>query len=246
LSWEAPRDQRDVDRAAPVGYKNPLSFSRFTLDSSKFLLSVASLVPMILSLTVHEWAHAWSANKLGDDTAERMGRLTLNPLAHIDILGTIILPLLGSPIGWAKPVPVDASRFRRSVNTTRGWAITAAAGPLANVALAVICAVILGLGARFDLLTPYRELQLLLGHMIFINAALAVFNLIPVPPLDGSRVIELFMPFKYRLAWDRVRQYAPFFLIGLVLLMQRGFLSAPFNAAEQLMGRLLDAIAGGA
>src|SRR5215471_12296793 len=99
------------------------------------------LVPLLLSLTVHEWAHAWSAYRLGDDTAAKLGRLTLNPIAHIDPIGTLILPLLGVPFGWAKPVPVVASRFRRGVNMTTGMMITAAAGPLSNVVLAVLSAV---------------------------------------------------------------------------------------------------------
>ena len=90
----------------------------------------------ILSLSFHEFAHAWSAWKLGDDTASREGRLTLNPVSHIDLLGTIILPLLGVPFGWAKPVPVNPARFRRDVNMSTGMAITATAGPLSNVLLA--------------------------------------------------------------------------------------------------------------
>src|SRR5512134_1879423 len=103
------------------------------------------LPPLLLSLSFHEWAHAWSAHKLGDDTAERMGRLTLNPLAHIDPLGTILLPLLGVPFGWAKPVPVNPARFRRGVHMGRGMMITSAAGPLSNLLLATVCAVLFGL-----------------------------------------------------------------------------------------------------
>ncbi|HMF44095.1 MAG TPA: site-2 protease family protein, partial [Polyangia bacterium] len=93
---------------------------------------------MLLSLTVHEWAHAWSAYRLGDDTASKLGRLTLNPIAHIDPFGSLILPLLHIPFGWAKPVPVNPTRFRKGVNISTGMIITAAAGPLANVVLAVL------------------------------------------------------------------------------------------------------------
>src|SRR5574340_1315088 len=87
------------------------------------------LIPLVLSLSVHEFAHAWSAWKLGDDTADRMGRLTLNPIAHVDPIGTLLLPLLGVPFGWARPVPVNPARFRRNVNMNTGMAMTAAAGP---------------------------------------------------------------------------------------------------------------------
>src|SRR5512142_2218234 len=107
------------------------------------------LIPLLLSLTVHEFAHAWSAARLGDDTGARAGRLTLNPLAHIDPIGTILLPLLGIPFGWARPVPVDPSRFRRTVKMRTGVMLTAAAGPLSNVILAVVCTVGYGLALRF-------------------------------------------------------------------------------------------------
>jgi Zn-dependent protease len=113
------------------------------------LAGVKILIPLILSLTVHEFAHAWSAYRLGDDTASRMGRLTLNPLAHIDPIGTVLLPLLGIPFGWARPVPINPARFRRSMRMSTGMMITAAAGPLANVILAVACTVAYGLLLRF-------------------------------------------------------------------------------------------------
>src|SRR5262249_55535076 len=95
-------------------------------------------VPLVLSLTVHEWAHAASAKLLGDDTAERLGRLSLNPLHHLDPVGTVILPLLGIPFGWAKPVPINPVRFRSDVGMARGLMLTAAAGPASNLILAVI------------------------------------------------------------------------------------------------------------
>src|SRR5215208_7117684 len=152
------------------------------------------LVPLVLSLSFHEWAHAWSASKLGDDTAERAGRLTLNPLPHIDIIGTIALPLLGVPFGWAKPVPVDPTRFRSTVRMGTGMAITAAAGPLSNLLLATICAAVFGALARFspDVVMPGQGIRTLLLLMIRLNVTLALFNLIPVPPLDGSRIVEGF------------------------------------------------------
>src|SRR5512137_2420561 len=140
---------------------------------------------MILSLSVHEWAHAWSAWRLGDDTAARQGRLTLNPAAHVDPFGTLLLPFLlaasGLPgFGWAKPVPVDPTRFRRDVTMGRGMAITASAGPLSNVVIAVLATVVLGLIYRLQLDLPSGA-RALLANLIFMNVSLAIFNLIPVP-----------------------------------------------------------------
>ena len=102
-------------------------------NQQELILKVMGLIPSILSLTVHEWSHAWSAKMLGDDTAERQGRLTLNPLVHIDPIGTILLPLLGVPFGWAKPVPVNPLRFKRSVSMRTGMAIVAGAIVVAGV-----------------------------------------------------------------------------------------------------------------
>src|SRR5271157_1843260 len=104
-------------------------------DEQTILARLTFLVPLILSLSVHEWAHAWAAWRLGDDTARLLGRMTLNPLAHIDPLGTVLLPLLGVPFGWAKPVPVNPLRFR-GVSMSIGMLLTAAAGPISNIVLA--------------------------------------------------------------------------------------------------------------
>jgi Zn-dependent protease len=184
---------------------------------------LATLIPLLLSLTVHEYAHAWAASRLGDDTARRLGRLTLNPIAHIDPLGTIILPLVlmmwgpGFIFGWAKPVPVDPSRFRRGVRMGSGMAWTAAAGPLSNLALALVTALVAGLLLRFapDTLSPGRGVVELVESLLELNVLLALFNLIPVPPLDGSRIVDGYLPYRWRPAWERVTALAPFLLIGV-------------------------------
>lgn len=172
---------------------------------------VVVLVPMILSLTVHEFAHAWSAHKLGDDTAASMGRMTLNPLPHIDPFGTVLFPalsVLGGSVtggsvpffGWAKPVPVQPHRFRRGVSMRAGMMITALAGPASNIVLAfVTCGIWMavanaGLGAEGggELAAKGRmSVDALLGTVFVMNVGLAVFNMLPVPPLDGSRVLPL-------------------------------------------------------
>lgn len=200
-------------------------------------------IPLILSLTVHEYAHAWSARRLGDDTAERMGRLSLNPLVHLDLLGTVILPLLGIPFGWAKPVPVDPSRFRRDVRMGTGMAITASAGPLANVALAVLSTVILGILLRFapDSLQGGDGARALLVIAIQLNVSLALFNLIPIPPLDGSRIVDGFMPLRLRPQWDAFTRLSPFLLLGVLFFGGR-LIAAPAGWFFGLLDQLLNAI----
>jgi Zn-dependent protease len=162
------------------------------------------LVPMILSLSVHEFAHAWSAHKLGDDTAKRQGRLTLNPLAHIDLIGTIVLPIIltiqgsGFFFGWAKPVPVNPTNFRRGISMRKGDILTAIAGPFSNIIIAFIASgVIIGI-MRFGLMASSNPVLILLSRMFFINIALAVFNIIPVPPLDGHYLLPVEIQAKLR------------------------------------------------
>jgi Zn-dependent protease len=212
--------------------------------SGDILQRLMLLVPLLLSLSVHEFANAWSAFRLGDDTAARMGRLTLNPLAHADLVGTVLLPLLGIPFGWAKPVPVNPARFRRDVRMSTGMMLTASAGPIANVVLAVLSTVALGLLYRFspDLVTGRGALRVLLVVVIQMNVGLAVFNLLPLPPLDGSRIVDAFVPLRLRPAWETFSRFAPFLLL-LVFFGASYILSAPIDAANRLLLRLLQAVA---
>jgi Zn-dependent protease len=169
---------------------------------------VSYIVPMLLSLTVHEYSHARVANWLGDDTAAMQGRLTLNPLAHADPIGTFLMPIVaqlsgGLPlIGWARPVPVSPHRFTRKVSMHTGMALTAIAGPLSNLLLMVLSVAalrILASATGLDLAgllgvdQEHKSTVNLAAHLLlllaFMNAGLCVFNLIPIPPLDGSRLL---------------------------------------------------------
>ena len=177
------------------------------------------LVPVWLSLSVHEWAHARAAFRLGDDTAARLGRMTLNPLAHIDPIGTLLLPLLGVPFGWARPVPIDPRRFDPSVNVARGMALTAAAGPASNFALSLGAIALLAAIVHLspDSVAGHALTVQLLYVFALINAALGLFNLFPVVPLDGSRIAAALVPESLRPAWNAYARIGPLLLLALVL-----------------------------
>lgn len=202
------------------------------------------LIPLVLSLTVHEFAHAWSARLLGDDTAERMGRYTLNPFAHIHPVGTLLLPLLGIPFGWARPVPVDPTRFRRSVSQRTGWMLTAAAGPLSNLVLAALSALAYGLTWRWapGFLSANPGLEFFAKIMVVANVGLALFNLLPVPPLDGSKVLEGLLPQRLLAPWQRVLALGPFLLLGVIFFGGR-LISGPTHFVLGLLERFIATVA---
>lgn len=169
-----------------------------------FLISAGGL---LLSLTVHEFAHAWVANKLGDPTPRIQGRVTLNPLAHLDPLGTLALFLVR--FGWGKPVQFDPSNL---ANPVRDSALIALAGPSTNVAIALLLSLFLKLG-----LVPDSLLYLALSQVIIINVVLAIFNLVPVHPLDGSKVLLAVLP--RHIAYDYevfMNQYGMYIVIALI------------------------------
>lgn len=210
---------------------------------------LAFLITLILSLSVHEYAHAWSAWRLGDDTASRAGRMTLNPLAHIDPVGTLLIPIArmffpGVPLfGWAKPVPIDPTRFRRGISMPTGMLLSALAGPLSNLLLAVLSTVGLGLLYRFapNVLQGDSGVGALLLMMMQLNISLAVFNLIPIPPLDGSRIVEWLLPYRLRAGWDAFCRMSPFLLI-LLFYAAPYVTSGPMRLAGQLLNSLFFAI----
>jgi Zn-dependent protease len=171
--------------------------------------AVAFLLGLVIGITVHEASHATSAYLLGDDTAYRDGRVTLNPISHLDLLGSMMLLLAG--FGWGRPTPVVPSKLRGGVF---GPVAVALAGPVSNLLIVAVC-------AALYLLPPFREqggyLFILVVMVAFTNALLFVFNLIPIPPLDGSKVIFPFLPRALDGFVDFMNQYGPMILLGLIL-----------------------------
>jgi len=173
-------------------------------------LSVYYLLALVLILTVHEAAHAWVATRLGDPTAQRAGRLSLNPLRHLDLLGTLMIFLAG--IGWGKPVPVNPRNFKKP---TRDEALTAVAGPLANLFLAVLAAIPLSYAPIYGY---WGMLHLFSGAVLELSLVLMIFNLLPFPPLDGSKFLAAFIPFKYQASYQQfLRQSLPYFIAFVVV-----------------------------
>ncbi|HEX9050107.1 MAG TPA: site-2 protease family protein [Anaeromyxobacter sp.] len=207
--------------------------------------AVLNLIVLLLSLTFHEFFHAWSAWHLGDDTAARAGRLTLNPVPHIDLFGTILLPLMNAPIGWAKPVPVNPSRFDRKFRMGTGDIIVSSAGPLSNLLLGLLAAILLGVLARFapDVVGGGSAAYALLNRFMIVNAGLALFNLLPIPPLDGGHVAESLMPYRWRGAWERFARISPFLLI-FVILFGGSFISGPIRFVYGILWNVAAHIAG--
>lgn len=193
------------------------------------------LAPVVLiSLTVHEYAHGRVAYALGDPTAKNNGRLTFNPIKHLDPLGAVFM--LVFRFGWAKPVPVNPMYFK---NRKRDMSLVAAAGPLSNIALSFISLIIYKLLAIF-FSAPDFVMDFFAG-MVFLNAGLAVFNLLPISPLDGSKIFISILPDS---TYYKILQYEKYSQIIVLLLLFTGFLSRPIGFLSQSIVRLLDSVSG--
>ena len=169
--------------------------------------------PILVALTFHEYAHGYVALRFGDPTAKMAGRLTLNPLSHLDPIGTIMLFVVH--FGWAKPVPVDPRYFR---NPKQDMLWVALAGPGANMVLAFISGILLSMLGRGSLFGSHNMLLIMLQYSLFINLALAVFNMLPIPPLDGSKVLRGLLPYQYQHIADQMEMYGPWALMGLIMM----------------------------
>ncbi len=220
---------------------------------------LVSYVALLFSLSVHEACHASAAYLLEDDTARRLGRMTLNPLAHIDPLGTVVFPLLGMAtgfpfIGWAKPVPVDPRILTRRFTQRGGYALVAAAGPTSNMILAVLFLAVLLILVKLVALPPALEFRVfahallarrvesiqalelgtgmsialaLCGRLVLINIGLALFNLLPMGPLDGSGILRGLLPWRWLPKFDRIQPWMGGLLIVLALTGVLGYVIGP-------------------
>jgi len=186
---------------------------------------IAFIIAIVLGITVHEFMHAYTAHRLGDDTARLLGRLSLNPMAHLDPFGTLLLVLAG--FGYGKPVPFNESRLR----TAMGVTFVALAGPLANLVLAALCAIPLRFSAASLLGGAYEEI---LTAIVLWNCVLAIFNLVPIPPLDGANVVYGLLPPRQQYSWRTYQQYGPFLLLFILLLAPRVLSAVVFGPALAL------------
>ena len=194
-----------------------LSLGRYLRNTEELLNLLLTLPAVLIAITFHEFAHAFAADKLGDDTPRRQGRLTLNPLAHLDPVGSLMLVFAG--FGWGKPVEINPSNFKRTISMSKGEAIVSIAGPAMNLLLAIIFTVLYFIIAKFATafcLTQVGLIILTLIQMtIIINIGLGVFNLIPLPPLDGSKVLKNFLPNNIRNWFENYSQI--FYILFVVL-----------------------------
>ena len=191
------------------------------------------IIPLLFAITLHEAAHGWVASKLGDHTARMMGRVTLDPTKHIDPIGTIAIPLVlllsssGFIFGWAKPVPINFNALRNGKN---GMIWVALAGPGANIFMAIcwLFVMIIAINMNITVLIEMGRIGIL------VNCVLAVFNLLPIPPLDGSRVISALLPNRLAYQYNQLEQYGLYILLGLMFLGGFNYLVRPW--VELILG----------
>ncbi len=213
---------------------------------------VIYMVVLVFAISAHEAAHAWMSNKFGDDTARMLGRVTLNPVAHIDPIGTLLIPIAGFVlgniggaaatiplIGWGKPTPVNPLRWR---NKDLANVMVSAAGILANLTIAIstlIVIKVLQLTGLFGSIpeTMLKPVSMFLSYSLFMNVSLAVFNLLPFPPLDGSKILETFLPSSFQPLLRTMEQYGFLILMGLLYI---GFFDAVFSPVARFIGFLIE------
>ena len=213
------------------------------MDLFAFLYKISIwAIPILSAITLHEVAHGWMARYFGDRTAEMLGRLSLNPLRHIDPIGTVLVPglllALGGPLfGWAKPVPVATSALR---SPRRATMLVALSGPAANLVMAAVWCAVLGVAVRVNgNATLNRWIESMAQAGIWMNVVLAVFNLLPIPPLDGGRVVSGLLPPRLSARLDKLEPVGLFIVLGLSAFGLLGWLFVP---AYRVMGRVIQAL----
>lgn len=194
------------------------------LDNSRLIELLTHVIVLFTAFPVHECAHAWAAEKMGDDTARNAGRITLNPIKHLSLWGTLFMIFLG--FGWANPVPVNPGNFK---NPKKGMALTALAGPVSNLIMAFIATILFRVlyavyYASAAEMTVVYYLLIIFQYMIILNIGLAVFNLLPIPPLDGSRIFNLVMSDS---TYFKVMKYERYIFLALMAVIWLGLLDAP-------------------
>ena len=210
-------------------------------NQSLFTYLVRAMV-LLTAIPIHECAHAWASNKLGDPTAKNLGRLTLNPLPHLDLIGSVLMLFTG--FGWAKPVPVTTRNFK---NVKKGMILTALAGPAANILLALLSLILYKLWCYFlyPLLainfTTASAIAQIFYIMCLLNINLAGFNLIPIPPLDGSRVLTAVLPARL---YYKVMQYEQYIIYGVFIILMLGWLDGPLSFLRGVVYNFLNLITG--
>lgn len=241
-----------------------------SVSTMQILIMLISFLAIIPALTLHEWAHGWMANRLGDNTARMLGRLSLNPIRHIDPIGTVLVPIgllvfsvitIGIPFtfGWAKPVPFNPRNLQNPKGDT---ALIGLAGPMMNVILAVGTALLLmalkfampELILNYNAPTPWGTPSLTavgvaLGLFAYLNLVLCFFNLLPIPPFDGARVVQKFLTGNARVFYARLEQYGMFIILGLIFIPQMllgvNLIGLYFGLTAQPVFRLLTTIHAG-
>lgn len=199
-----------------------------TADQIRWIF--VGLFTLIVSVAVHEFGHAIVAYKLGDDTPKRQGRVTLNPIAHADPIGTIMLPLAGGifgaatgsvgGFGWGKPVQWQPHRIRRGIKMSTASILVSIAGPGMNLLLATIVAFTHVLLAKQGVLAPGSDVHAILRFVVVTNFVLMFFNLLPVPPLDGGHVLQSLVPYRHRATYENFAKYGPFVILAVILIPQ--------------------------
>ena len=210
-------------------------------NQSLFTYLVRAMV-LLTAIPIHECAHAWASNKLGDPTAKNLGRLTLNPLPHLDLIGSVLMLFTG--FGWAKPVPVTTRNFK---NVKKGMILTALAGPAANILLALLSLILYKLWCYFLYhllainITTASSIAQIFYIMCLLKINLAVFNLIPIPPLDGSRVLTAVLPARL---YYKVMQYEQYIIYGVFIILMLGWLDGPLSFLRGVVYNFLNLITG--